>query len=128
MASDVAYPRRIPRLQQRRHQDDRSSSDDRRRPRGAFRRRFEPHDPQDPSTEQLDEARLCVFPKPVGESHIFGPGQHKLELVVTAANADAVTYSTAISYPGGRTALLVSEPEATNRPLRDRLRAPIKRR
>lgn len=39
-----------------------------------------------------DKARLCVYPKPWGAAHIVRTGDHDMELVVTAANADAVTY------------------------------------
>jgi hypothetical protein len=75
-----------------------------------------------------DEARLCVYPKPWGAGHMILAGDHNLDLIVTATNANAVTYKMSLSYDGDMKAALREPPRATDRPFHHRVRSRIKKR
>jgi hypothetical protein len=60
-------------------------------------------------------ARLCVHPKPWGDSHQIPVGEHTLKLTIAAANPDTVSYKMTIAYTGGLSAELKSGPTRVHR-------------
>jgi hypothetical protein len=74
------------------------------------------------------EARLCVYPKPWGAGHMVRAGRRELEVVVTATNANAVTYAMTLEYLGDLSAKLVVPPQPGDRSVRQRVRSFVKRR
>jgi hypothetical protein len=61
------------------------------------------------------EARVCVHPKPWGAAHIVPVGEFEIVVIITAANADAVSYQFTVSYQGELSATLLAPPRRTRR-------------
>ena len=62
------------------------------------------------------DARLCVHPKPWGAGHrVPVAGDHDVVLIVTAANADSISYRMTISHEGALSADLLGKPKRVHR-------------
>jgi hypothetical protein len=62
------------------------------------------------------DARLCVYPEPWGGGHrVPARGDHNVEIVISAANADSISYEMTISHDGGLSADLLGIPERKHR-------------
>lgn len=72
--------------------------------------------PNPPAREPTVGARLCVHPKPWGDSHRMpATGRHDVVLTITAANADSVSYRMTIAQTGTLSAKLEGKPKRVHR-------------
>lgn len=74
------------------------------------------------------EAHLCVHPTPWGGAHTVRPGDPDIRIVVTASNADAISYSMTLRYNGELSASLLAAPRREHTSVAQRVRRRLKRR
>jgi hypothetical protein len=62
------------------------------------------------------DARLCVYPEPWGGGHrVPANGDHDIEIIISAANADSISYELTISHDGELSAELLRPPKRKHR-------------